>query len=309
VNGISSRIFQRFFVEVNMPYKIQPLGSKFQVINSETKKVMGEHASLAKAKAQMAALYANEPEASKRSKMDKFKVAEIHKHAEHIMSHTSSMMEEPETPEEAEAETPEDEAAGKGLNLSYCKSLGVHIPDMAVKYVALDTIKGYTFLWGNEKLTDVEFEYFTPTTNFWDDKLGKSARPLTWDHAQDPDFKASPVIGSVTNFGDDEVGRWYEAKLDRAHRYRKAIDALIEAGKLGTSSDSAPQYVQRKKTGKSTQLIEWPWFASALTDCPAEPRMIGSLEVLKSLGILLPDTSVSTAWDWNRQRLQLLKIK
>jgi len=193
------------------------------------------------------------------------------------------------------------------LNLTYCKSLGVEVPEMAVKYVALDTIKGYTFLWGNENLTDFEFEYFTKNTNFWDDKLGKSTRPLTWDHAQDTDFKASPVIGSITNFGDDEVGRWYEAKLERAHRYRKAIDALIEAGKLGTSADSAPQYVQRKKTGKSTQLIEWPWFASALTDCPAEPRMIDSLEVLKSLGILVPDTTVSAAWEWNRQRLSFLK--
>lgn len=204
----------------------------------------------------------------------------------------------------------EPAAQGKAidlLNLSYCKALGIDIPDMAVKYVAKDIIKGYTFLWGNENLTDVEMEYFTPRTDFWDDKLGKSSRPLTWDHAQDPDFNASPVIGSITDFGDDEIGRWYEAKLERAHRYRKAIDALIEAGKLGTSSDSAPQYVRREKTGKSTWLKEWAWFASALTDTPAEPRMIGSLEVLKSYGILLPDTSVSAAWEWNKQRLTFLK--
>lgn len=292
-----------------MPYKIQSSGNKFEVVNSDTGKVMGTFSSRAKAEAQMRALYANEPEANKRSKMDKFKVNEIHQHAAHIMAHTSSMMEEPETAEEAASETPEDETAGKGLDLSYCKSLGISFPDMAVKYVALDTIKGYTFLWGSEKLTDVEMEYFTPQTNFWDDRLGKSPRPLTWDHAQDDTLKASPVIGNIMDFGDDEVGRWYEAKLDRAHRYRKAIDALIEAGKLGTSSDSAPQYVQRKKTGKSTQLIEWPWFASALTDCPAEPRMIGSLEHFKSLGILLPDTTVSAAWEWNKQRLALSKFK
>jgi hypothetical protein len=193
------------------------------------------------------------------------------------------------------------------LKLDYVKSLGVKFPSMAVKFVALDQIKGYNFLWGSPNLTDVEVEYFTKDSNFWDEILGKSARPLTWDHAQDEDFKAAPVIGQITDFGDDEVGRWYVAKLDRAHRYRKAIDALIEEGKLGTSSDSAPQYVQRVKTGKATWLKEWPWFASALTDTPAEPRMIGSLEVLKSLGVQLPDTRA--AWEWDKQRLQILKLK
>jgi hypothetical protein len=195
------------------------------------------------------------------------------------------------------------------FNLSYAKSLGVEFPDLAVKYTALNEIKGYTFLWGNPSLTDVEFEYFTKDSNFWDGSLGKSARPLTWDHAQDETMKAAPVIGQIVDFGDDEIGRWYVAKLDRSHKYRKAIDALIEAGKLGTSSDSAPQYVQRVKTGKSTWLKEWPWFASALTDTPAEPRMIDSLEFLKSIGITLPETRSKSAWEWNIARLQILKIK
>ena len=194
------------------------------------------------------------------------------------------------------------------LNLSYAKSLNIEkLPDMAVKYVALDQIKGYTYLWGNPTVTDVEMEYFTKDTNFWDETLGKSPRPLTWDHAQDESLKAHPVIGQITDFGDDEIGRWYVAKLERSHKYRKAIDALIEAGKLGTSSDSAPQYVQRVKTGKSTWLKEWPWFASALTDTPAEPRMIDSLEFYKSIGITLPETP-RKAWEWNQKRLQLSRL-
>lgn len=207
---------------------------------------------------------------------------------------------------EPDAGKSESVSENSALNLSYAKSLGVEIP-LAVKYTARDEIKGYTFLWGNEKKTDVEMEFFTKSTDFWDDKLGKSPRPLTWDHAQDADMKASPVIGQITDFGDDEIGRWYIAKLDKAHRYRKAIDALIQAGALGTSSDSAPQYVVREKVGKATWLKQWAWFASALTDTPAEPRMIGSLDVLKSLGVLLPDTSVT--WEWNKQRMKLLNIK
>jgi hypothetical protein len=209
------------------------------------------------------------------------------------------------------------------LKLSYVKSLQLSsVPDMAVKYVSKDTIKGYNFLWGNEKLTDVEIEYFTRPgsdkgSNFWDDVLGKNPRPLTWDHNQDEDFKAAPVIGMIDDWGDDEIGRWYTAKLDRSHRYRKAIDALIAQGKLGTSSDSAPQYITRIKTGKATWLKDWAWFASALTDTPAEPRMIGSLEFLKSIGVVLPDmrddnppSGDKTAWlKYAKMRRELLELQ
>lgn len=200
----------------------------------------------------------------------------------------------------------------KELDLSYVKSLGVvhDARKLAVKYIAKDEIKGYTFLWGSPNLTDVEVEYFTGDTNFWDDRLGKSARPLTWDHAQDQDFKASPVIGEIVDFGDDELGRWYVAKLDTAHRYRKAIDELIKKGVLGTSSDSAPQYVVREKTGKSIWLKEWPWFASALTNTPAEPRMIGSLEFLKSLGVELPDVdAIRQRFEHKKRQVEFLNLK
>lgn len=158
---------------------------------------------------------------------------------------------------------------------------------IAAKFTGKDTIKGYSMLWGNPETADLEAEYFTPQTDFWDKTLGKSARPLTWNHGQDDaTFKADPVIGKIENFGDDEVGRWYEATLDRSHKYRKAIDALVNRRKLGTSSDSAPQYVVRERHGKAVWLKQWAWFASALTDVPCEPRMldVGS-PYWKALGI------------------------
>jgi hypothetical protein len=195
------------------------------------------------------------------------------------------------------------------LNLDYVKSLGIGTPDfLAVKFTAKDEIKGYSHLWGSPAVTDLEVEYFTKETNFWDQVIGKNARPLTWDHAQDPTFKGSPVIGQIVDFGDDEIGRWYVAKLERSHAYNKAIAELIKAGKLGPSSDSAPQYVERVKTGKATWLKTWPFFAAALTDTPCEPRMIGSLEFLKSLGITLPDMPPE-AWEADLANLDFLKIK
>lgn len=196
------------------------------------------------------------------------------------------------------------------LNLSYAKSLGLDVAtlDIAAKFIGAGEIRGYTNLWGNPDRVDLEHDYFTKDTDFWDGTLGKSPRPLTWDHAQDPDFKATPIVGQIVDFGDDEIGRWYIAKLDRSHKYNQAIEALIKAGKLGTSSDSAPQYVERVKQGKSYWLKTWPLFAAALTDSPCEPRMMGTLEHWKSLGVALPDTTVLTAWDWAIARMKRINL-
>lgn len=192
------------------------------------------------------------------------------------------------------------------LNLSYVKSLGLAtIPDLSVKFVARDQIRHPVFLWGNPEKTDLEREYFTRETDFWDVVIGKSVRPLTWDHAQDPDFKADPLIGKTIEWEDNDIGRFAVSVLEKSHKYRKAIDELIEKKALGSaaiatpiigaSSDSAPQYVQRVPVGKSTWLSRWPWFATALTPVPCEPRMIGSdgkgVEFLKSLGVQLPDAN------------------
>ena len=49
-----------------MPYKIVQHGDKFSVVAQNTGHVAGTHPSKAKAQAQMAALYANEPEATKK---------------------------------------------------------------------------------------------------------------------------------------------------------------------------------------------------------------------------------------------------
>lgn len=316
----------------------------FKVINEDTNEAVGEHASWEKAIAHLKALCMNMPDADKAQEKKAVEVlAEIGYEAAFVKGvliatkggsgsdnfghhgrpgEVGGSADEgggggvgTAKPKPAVAKVDmndEEEDAEKSLNFSYIKSIGIDLPDdqmiqkFAVKYVAKDQIKGYTFLWGDPKNTDIEADYFTKATNFWDDKLSQSQRPLTWDHAQDKEFKASPLIGAISEFGDDDVGRWYVAKLDRSHRYRKAIDKLIEQRKLGTSSDSAPQYVRRVQTGKSNWLQEWPWFASALTDAPAEPRMIGNLEFFKSIGISLqPDAQLNA---WKLKKLQRQKF-
>lgn len=182
---------------------------------------------------------------------------------------------------------------------AYVKSLHLTLSEqqfkdvLAVKFVGKNELRGYSNLWGDPERVDIETEFFTNAksalgaTNFWDSVLG-IPRPLTWNHAQDGDmFKSSAVIGEIIEFGDDDVGRFYNAVLDRSHKYRAAVAKLITNKSLGTSSDSAPQYVERvtQKNG-SVWLKQWPLFAAALTDVPCEPRMldIGS-PYWKSMGV------------------------
>jgi hypothetical protein len=199
-------------------------------------------------------------------------------------------------------------ADNPNLNLSYVKSLGIEkLPELAVKFVAKDEIKGYSVMYGDPNKVDLEREYFTKDTNFWD----QQPVWLTWDHAQDEEFKSDPRIGNILETGEDEWGRWYVARLKKSEAYRKYLDMMISEKRLGSSSDSAPQYVERVKTGKAVWLKTWPLFAVSLTDNPCEPRMIGSLEYLKSLVNKLPDTLVKDekAWLHDAMTVELLKAK
>lgn len=293
-----------------MPYKIEPNGSKFDVIEIDSGDVVGSHSSKPKALAQLRALYASVPDAGKSGRRNAAADAERLRKIRMILDEL--LAGEPDgamQPGPAEQYAEYAEENEPGLDMAYSKSIGLNLTaeKLAAKRTGTDTISGYVALWGSEGRTDVEQEYFTKSTDFWDGPLGKSPRPLTWDHAQDADFKADPKIGIITEFGDDDLGRFYAAKLDTAHRYRRVVDALIDAGKLGTSSDSAPQYVERVKTGKSTWLKTWPWFAAALTITPAEPRMIGSISYLKSLGIELPDAP--QAWQYKVALMRRNKFK
>lgn len=319
-----------------MPYAIEKKENQFAVVNKDTGKVMGLHATRAKAEAQMRALYANEPEANKsgarNSKRDKLTILTIRKQAQALIDLTMDL--EPEAEDDTEPDADADDAgemeanpdvqptaeylAGlvdkSPLKSTYAKSINaaLNVDALAVKSLGGNQIRGYVALWGNEKSVDLDLEYFTRETDFWDTALKNShyQPPLTWDHGQDGNFKANPQIGTITEFGDDDIGRWYVAKLDESNRYHKAIQALIKAGRLGTSSDSAPQYVERVKTGKATWLKTWPLFAAALTNQPCEPRMLtdGSPEFLKSLGISLPDAP-DMARELLQYRTRVLHIK
>jgi hypothetical protein len=140
---------------------------------------------------------------------------------------------------------------------------------------------------------------------------------LTYDHAQDPDTKSDPICGEIAEYGNDKWGRWFVGQLKRNLAYRKYLDGLISKHALGASSDSASQYVVRKSIGKAVWLAQWPWFASALTPTPAEPRMLDiGVPYWKNAGVVFdnfarmgaPDGAVKLP-DALRMEGELLKLK
>ena len=197
-------------------------------------------------------------------------------------------------------ETAEPETKASRIAIpNYIKSLHLDYDEqkfrdvLAAKFVGRDEIKHYVFLWGDPQRVDLEADFFTSSksalgaTDFWDGKMGMP-KPLTWNHAQDRALmKGTQVIGDTVEYHDDDIGRFANSVLNRSNAYRKVIDEMIGTRMLGTSSDSAPQYVTRERQKNGTNWIkEWAWFASALTDVPCEYRMldIGS-PIWKTIGV------------------------
>lgn len=147
---------------------------------------------------------------------------------------------------------------------------------LEVKAMPDGRIRAYAVLWGNEHNTDLskQKDYFTPRTDFWDTQL-PMPRPLTYHHGWNEETKAMPVIGKIDEFGDDDIGRWYIAELDKAHRYEKAVRALVQQRALRSSVDSIPQYARREAKANGAHEIQvYPLFGVTLSPTPMEPRMI-----------------------------------
>ena len=164
--------------------------------------------------------------------------------------------------------------------------------DLAVKFVdgSVTRIRDYACLWGGPDQPDLSphKDFFTKQTDTWDGRLG-FPRPLTYHHGFEKNTKSHPLVGTIVEMGEDEVGKWYEAELDKSHKYYSAIAKMIQQRALKSSSDSVPQYVQREPQPNGTHWLKaWPLFGVSLTPTPAEPRMYGAQEVLltyKSLGV------------------------
>jgi len=142
---------------------------------------------------------------------------------------------------------------------------------LAIKALGQHRIGGYAALWGGPDRKDLVEEYFTPKTgemlNVYE-AVGKL--PLFYHHGMDGTIKAS-VVGLVDIMLVDDVGLWYEAEIQKADDYREAIAAMVEAGKLGTSTGCLPGHYRAATDG---WLEQWCIVDVSMTPTPMEYRML-----------------------------------
>jgi len=115
---------------------------------------------------------------------------------------------------------------------------------------------------------DLANEFFSPRTEFAFDWFGPGERPLLFRHGLDPDAGLS-VIGRVKSWAKTDAGVWVQCQLDKSSKYWKALQQLIDAGKLFFSSGSVSHLVQtNKKTG---EILTWPWTELSAVVDPCNP--------------------------------------
>lgn len=132
-------------------------------------------------------------------------------------------------------------------------------------------IGGYGVIWGGRDLVG---EYFSPTTDFWFDRI-TATPPVLYEHGMDGSARKA-VLGQVVATKADPTGLWIEAQLEKSREYVDAVMQLVKQGVLGWSSGAVSHLVEKTKSG---HLTVWPVAEFSLTPDPAEPRTIGVQEL------------------------------
>lgn len=155
----------------------------------------------------------------------------------------------------------------------------------AVKAVGDGRVEGYLVRFTSADDMDQTGDFFTAETDFGEAE--KTA--IYYQHAQDAKL-GNRRIGTG-DMKKDEVGVWLSAQLNMRDAYERAIYKMVEDGKLGWSSGTAPHLVKRKAEGKGYRIVAWPLGLDAsLTPTPAEPRNLAvSMKSYKPVEGLLPD--------------------
>lgn len=161
--------------------------------------------------------------------------------------------------------------------MDYLKSIGYPsndpdwLAEVAASKAAGDDVTGLCVFFSEPEAVAHNAEFFTGknasigATDFWDSGMSV-ARPLV---VQPPGEPSPLAIGMVLAMNDDDVGRWYTAQLDRAHKYRAIVKKMLDARRLAARAVSAPQYVMRERAGKGIWIYQYPPFAIELVETPS----------------------------------------
>lgn len=166
----------------------------------------------------------------------------------------------------------------------------------AVKAAPEGIIEGYLVRFSTAEDPDATGDFFTKNTDFGDAKQSYS-----WYHHKLPlKSKAGAVLPAYTkqlgsgkaSLTKDDVGVFVKLTLDMRDEYEKAIYEMAAAGRLGWSSGTLPNLVERKTVGDATWIKTWPLGLDAsVTPKPAEFRNVVSIKSLTPEAAL-PDMGV-----------------
>lgn len=172
---------------------------------------------------------------------------------------------EEESPVKTAEGLPEGEADADTVK---CVNCGDH---RAVKALGQNRIGEYLVLWGGPDQKDLDSEYFSRETEELTAIFQAVGRvPILYHHAMDGVVKTS-VVGLLDIMQPDDIGMWVEGELDKASKYRQAIEKLVAEGALYWSSGTLPG---ARKAAPDGHLERWPIVEASLTPTPAEFRML-----------------------------------
>lgn len=133
-------------------------------------------------------------------------------------------------------------------------------------------LQGYGVLFDVE---DLHGEVFTKSTNFYLEELGTEV-PVLFNHNKK---EIRGAIGKAAIQAIDDVGILFDIIISRSNKYLDLIKKLVEAGRLGLSTGTAEQFYSKE----GNQIKEWGLIEISLTETPAEPRTILTLEEVELL--------------------------
>lgn len=130
-------------------------------------------------------------------------------------------------------------------------------------------------------------EYFTKATVLESDYTDTGQLLVDWEHRRQPDG-LGPDKEDIFGFVDwktaivDDTGLFVQRVLNRRNRYVKMLEALFDAGMIGSSTEPIQKEVVK---GLDGELKIWPLKRDSFSVQPMDWRMMTSnhLEVVKSL--------------------------
>lgn len=130
-------------------------------------------------------------------------------------------------------------------------------------------------------------EFFTKNTGLESDYTVTGQLLIDWEHRSAPDPEgpdAEDIFGYVDwkSMIVDEAGVFVNRVLNRRNKYVKMLEALFDAGIIGSSSEPVQKGVMK---GNDGEIKEWPLRRDSFSVSPMDPRMLSTnhLEIVKAL--------------------------